>query len=88
MFNSLGTSSEEAKINLAFWWMPSNSVLHLMEESLLGLIELTTIFAGKQSIRDVIAFSKTVSSVSLMDNSPSSVEEGQMKYLTASGWGM
>ena len=38
-------------------------------------------FAGEHSIRDVIAFPKTVSAVSLMDDSPSTVDENQLKKM-------
>lgn len=39
------------------------------------------IFAGEHSIRDVIAFPKTASAISLMDDSPSLVAEEQLKEL-------
>ena len=42
---------------------------------------MAIIFAGEHSIRDVIAFPKTASAVSLMDDSPSKVDENQLKEL-------
>ena len=38
-------------------------------------------FAGEHSIRDVIAFPKTASAMSLMDESPPNVDENQLKEL-------
>ena len=39
------------------------------------------ILAGAEQIRDVIAFPKTTSALSLMDGSPSEVPENQIKEL-------
>jgi aspartyl-tRNA synthetase len=39
------------------------------------------LFAGKPSIRDVIAFPKTSSGISLMDDAPSTVDESQLTEL-------
>jgi aspartyl-tRNA synthetase len=39
------------------------------------------LFANKHSIRDVMAFPKTSSGLSLMDDSPSQVDEAQLKDL-------
>jgi aspartyl-tRNA synthetase len=42
---------------------------------------MAMIFAGEHSIRVLIAFPKTASAVSLMDDSPSNVDENQLKEL-------
>jgi aspartyl-tRNA synthetase len=47
----------------------------------LGLDRIITILAGLSSIRDVVAFPKTLNARSLMDSSPSSVSEAQLKEL-------
>jgi len=39
------------------------------------------LFAGENSIRDTIAFPKTTSALSLMDESPSGVNDEQLKEL-------
>jgi aspartyl-tRNA synthetase len=47
----------------------------------LGLDRIVTILAGLSSIRDVVAFPKTNSALSLMDNAPSLVAEEQLREL-------
>jgi aspartyl-tRNA synthetase len=46
-----------------------------------GFDRICMLLAGEKSIRDVIAFPKTTSAMSLMDDSPSEVDQQQLKEL-------
>ena len=46
-----------------------------------GFDRLVMLLAGADNIRDVIAFPKTTSATSLMDESPSQVDSSQLKDL-------
>jgi aspartyl-tRNA synthetase len=81
MFNVLGISEEEAEQKFGFllnafkYGAPPHGGIAF------GVDRMIMIFAGESSIREVIAFPKTASAVSLMDDSPSHVSEEQLMEL-------
>jgi aspartyl-tRNA synthetase len=81
MFKALGISEEEAEHKFGFltnafkYGAPPHGGIAF------GFDRLAMIFAGESSIREVIAFPKTASAVSLMDDSPSTVSDDQLKEL-------
>jgi aspartyl-tRNA synthetase len=81
MFKALGITKEEAEHKFGFltnafkYGAPPHGGIAF------GFDRLAMIFAGESSIREVIAFPKTASAVSLMDDSPSSVPEEALKDL-------
>jgi len=81
MFGLLGLSQEEANAKFGFlldalkYGAPPHGGIAL------GLDRLVMTLAGTENIRNVIAFPKTTSGLSLMDGSPSAVDEEQLKEL-------
>jgi aspartyl-tRNA synthetase len=81
IFSVLGFAPEEIREKFGFlidafrYGAPPHGGLAL------GLDRIVTILAGLGSIRDVVAFPKTNSALSLMDNSPSPVSEEQLREL-------
>lgn len=81
VFDLLGISKEEAQQKFGFllealkYGAPPHGGIAL------GLDRIIMILAGTDNIRDVIAFPKTTSATSLMDESPSEVSQKQLDEL-------
>ncbi len=81
MFKALGISNEEAEEKFGFLMNAFKYGAPPHGGIAFGFDRLAMLFAGKNSIREVIAFPKTTSGSSLMDESPSVVDEQQLKEL-------
>ena len=81
MFKALGISEEEAKDKFGFLMNAFKYGAPPHGGIAFGFDRMAMLFAGESSIRDVIAFPKTSSGLSLMDDSPTLVDEGQLREL-------
>ncbi len=81
MLNLLGIDQQEAEERFGFLLKALKYGTPPHGGIALGLDRTVMILAGINNIRDVIAFPKTTSGLSLMDGSPSPVDEEQLKEL-------
>ncbi|MBI9071880.1 MAG: aspartate--tRNA ligase [Melioribacteraceae bacterium] len=81
MFECLGISDEEAQEKFGFLMSAFKYGAPPHGGVAFGFDRMVMLFAGKDSIREVIAFPKTSSGMSLMDEAPSNVDDTQLKEL-------
>ena len=81
IFDLLGISKEEADEKFGFLMNAFKYGAPPHGGIAFGLDRIVMLLAGSNQIRDVIAFPKTTSAMSLMDNSPSNVDSQQLDDL-------
>ena len=81
IFDLLGISNEEASEKFGFLMNAFKYGAPPHGGMAFGFDRLIMLLVGSKQIRDVIAFPKTTSAMSLMDNSPSIVDSQQLKEL-------
>ena len=81
IFTILGISGEEAQEKFGFLMDAFKYGAPPHGGMAFGFDRIVMLLAGSNQIRDVIAFPKTTSALSLMDNSPSPVSEEQLEEL-------
>ena len=81
IFDLLGISNEEANEKFGFLMNAFKYGAPPHGGMAFGFDRLIMLLVGSKQIRDVIAFPKTTSAMSLMDNSPSIVDAQQLKEL-------